>query len=202
MREADAGSLRLSVAVRNAMLAEALSAAALRAGWVPVAARHEGTVLVTDRAPARPAANPPGNRVVLVCEPTPYGARKGLDAISELTASGLVCADAPDDVGSALDGLARDQVSVPLRVLELAAQMPAITDRQIEVLTAVAAGLSNTEISRNLHLSAASVKRELAVLYCALGSSTRSLLAAEAFELGVSSRLRPSLTTARARRGR
>ncbi len=191
MREAGARSLRLSVAVHNAMLAEALSAAAVRAGWVPVAARHEGTVLVTDRAPARPAGNPPGNRVVLVCEPTPYGARKGLDAISELTAAGLVCADAPGDVGCALDGLARRQASVPLRVLELAAQMPAITDRQIEVLSAVAAGQSNTEICRNLHLSAASVKRELAVLYCALGAATRSVLAATALELGVSPSFRP-----------
>jgi len=188
VREADAGSLRLSVAVHNAMLAEALSAAAVRAGWVPVAARHEGTVLVTDRAPARPAGNPAGNRVVLVCEPTPYGARKGLDAMSELAAAGLVCADAPGDVVCALDGLARGQASVPLRVLELAARMPEITDRQIEVLTAVAAGQSNVEIGRNLYLSAASVKRELAVLYCTLGAATRPVLAAKALELGVSPR--------------
>lgn len=185
MRETEQSSLRLSVAVNNAMVAEALCAAAGRAGWEAVRVRGDGDVLVTDAAPARAAGSVAGNRVVLVCEPTPFAARSALNSISELTAAGIVCADEPADVGCALDSLARGQASVPLRVLALAEQMPDLTERQVEVLTAVAAGRSNTEIGRNLFISAASVKRELAVLYCALEAPTRPALTARALELGV-----------------
>jgi len=176
---------KLSVVVANAMLAEALAAAATRCGWEPVSTREEGDVLVTDRAPARAGGSPPGNRVVLVCEPRPFGARRALDSISELTAAAVVCSDAPSDVTGALEGLARGHVTVPLRVLELAAQMPALTERQLAVLSAVAAGQTNAEIGRGLYLSQASVKREVGVLYDALGGANRSRLAAIATALGV-----------------
>lgn len=167
------------------MLTEALAVSAERCGWERVGRRRGGEVLVTDRVVVRHLRTPAEHRVVLVCEATPFGARAALDAVSELVAVAVVCCDEPADLVSALEGLLVGRVSVPLRVMDLAGEMPDLTERQLEVLAAVAAGQSNAAIGRGLYLSAASVKRELAALYAALGMSNRLELAASAQRLGV-----------------
>jgi DNA-binding CsgD family transcriptional regulator len=178
-------SLQVQVSVSNEMVAEALTAVAGRGGWDTVARRGPGDVLVTDVAPARPGNRPAGNDVVLVCHPTPLDARRAVDSVSECLAAAVVCADRPGDLAPALDALRTGRVSMPVRVLALASQMPHLTERQMAVLGAVMAGQSNAEIGRGLYLSPASVKRELGFLYVILDSSTRSALVAEAIGLGV-----------------
>jgi DNA-binding NarL/FixJ family response regulator len=80
------------------------------------------------------------------------------------------------------------RVSLPTRVLDLAADMPQLTERQLAVLSAVIAGQTNAEISRGQDLSPASVKRETSALYTALGAQTRAALAAAGRLLGVPAR--------------
>lgn len=167
------------------MLAEALVAAAARSGWGHVSHRAPGAVLVTDRPAARLRGSPAGNNAVLVCEPTAYAARRALDAVSELVAAAVMRSDEPADLTSALEGMAVGRASIPMDVLALAAQMPAITERQTAILGAVVAGQTNTDICRGMYLSPASVKRELSALHQALGSVSRVGLAASARELGV-----------------
>ncbi len=167
------------------MLGEALGAAAVRNGWEVRSLPGEGDAVVTDRLLARHRSTSGGQRVVLVCEPTPHGARVALSAVAALMAAAVVCADDPADLVAALEGLTAGRVSIPLRVVDLAGQMPELTERQLAVLGAVAAGQSNGAIGRGLYLSAASVKRELAALYSAIGVTSRPSLAASAQVLGV-----------------
>jgi len=178
----------LQVSVRNPMLAEALEATARKGGWDRVDQRGELHVLVTDVAPVRPRGRRPGNRVVLVCEPTPHSARRAMDAVSEFLAAAIVCADQPADLAAALAGIENSSVSIPMRVLDLAATMPELSERQLVVIGAVMAGQSNAEIGRGLYLSPGSVKREMGILYHALGSSGRSSLVARAMGLGLEPR--------------
>jgi DNA-binding CsgD family transcriptional regulator len=180
--------VRLHVQVRNEMLGEALIAAAERHGWRHQRAFAPGTVRVVDRPLARPDGSPPGNLTVLVCEPTSFAARASLDAVSELLAVAVVCADAPADLVSALEGVRVGRVSVPTRVLDLAAHMPQLTERQLAVLSALIAGQTNAEIGRGQGLSPASVKRETSALYTALGAQNRAALAAAGRLLGVPAR--------------
>lgn len=180
--------VRLHVQVRNEMLGEALVAAAERHGWRHQRAFAPGMVRVVDRPVARPDGAPPGNLTVLVCEPTAFAARASLDAVAELLVVAVVCADAPADLVSALDGVRVGRVSVPTRVLDLADDMPQLTERQLAVLSAVIAGQTNAEIGRGQDLSPASVKRETSALYTALGAQNRTALAAAGRRLGVPAR--------------
>lgn len=178
----------LHVKVRNEMLGEALIAAAERHGWRHRCSLAPGTVRVVDRPVARPDGAPAGNLTVLVCEPSSFAARQALDALSELLVVAVVCADAPADLIAALEGVRVGRVSVPTRVLDLAAEMPQLTERQLAVLSAVVAGQTNAEIGRGQHLSQASVKRATSALYAALGAQNRAALAAAARQLGVPAR--------------
>lgn len=178
-------SRSMQVRVTNQMVAEALTAVAGRSGWEAVTLRGPGDILVTDVAPARPGNRPPGNDVVLVCDPTPLAARRAVDSVAEFLAAAVVCSDQPGDLAPALQALQVGRVSMPLRVLALAAQMPHLTERQLAVLGGAMAGQSNAEIGRGLHLSPASVKREMGFLYVILDSSTRPALVAEAIGLGI-----------------
>lgn len=166
------------------MLAEALVATGRRAGWRPVVQRRCGEVLVTDRFAPRDVSGPAGE-VVLVCDPTPVAARRALDGVAGLWVSAVACADVPDDLVAALEGIAAGRVSLPVRVVELAALLPSLTERQWAALDAVVAGRPNAEIARMLSVSSATVKRELCELYAALDASTRTELAARAVALGV-----------------
>ncbi len=175
---------RFEVRVGSAMLAEALVATGRRAGWRPVVQRRSGEVLVTDRFAPRDVSGPAGD-VVLVCDLTPVAARRALDGVAGLWVSAVACADVPDDLVAALEGITAGRVSLPVRVVELAALLPSLTERQWAALDAVVAGRPNAEIARMLSVSSATVKRELCELYAALDASTRTELAARAVTLGV-----------------
>ena len=61
----------------------------------------------------------------------------------------------------------------------------ALTAREIDVLRAAAAGLSNLEIAASLHVTDATVKSHLAHIYAKLGVKSRSAAVATARESGV-----------------
>ena len=60
----------------------------------------------------------------------------------------------------------------------------ALTGREIDVLGAVAAGLSNKDIGRRLHISQATVKTHLLHVYAKLGVKDRAAAVATAYERG------------------
>jgi DNA-binding NarL/FixJ family response regulator len=61
----------------------------------------------------------------------------------------------------------------------------ALSPREIEVLTAVARGLSNRAIARSLHISEATVKTHLLHVFAKLGVDDRTAAVTEALERGI-----------------
>jgi DNA-binding NarL/FixJ family response regulator len=65
------------------------------------------------------------------------------------------------------------------------AVLDALTDREREVLTLVAHGLSNTEVAERLVVSAATSKTYVSRLLAKLGARDRAQLVAIAYETGL-----------------
>jgi DNA-binding CsgD family transcriptional regulator len=180
------GARTATVSVNNHMVAAAIRATLAGSGWDTTT--DAASLHITDRPTVRTVTDAPGARQVAVCEPTPFGARRGLDALTNLCVCGVVFCDDPADLEAVLAAIDQGRVALPLRLLSLAARMPQLTDRQLSALAAIAAGQSNSDIGRGLYLSATSVKREMAVLYSALQVATRPALTAAAFDLGIEAR--------------
>lgn len=110
--------------------------------------------------------------------------------------------EAPEALGIAIRQVARgDQYLSPsLALALLQSQMPkaphlavdlkALTDREQEVLTLVAEGLSNKAIAARLYLSVRTVEGHLANLYTRLGVHSRTEAALLALQHGLASRIR------------
>ena len=173
------------VAVANPMIAAALSVTAQRQGWQTRPVPEPGAVLITDRLPPSSTGEGDVDAVVLVCDPTPFAARRAVDAVAALRVTAVVRADQPDDLRAALACLEEERGSIPRTILSLAAQMPEVNQRQVALLGAVLAGQTTSQMARGLHLSPASVKRELGALSRSLDATTRAALLARALELGV-----------------
>ncbi len=66
-----------------------------------------------------------------------------------------------------------------------AAAVPGITEREREVLTLIARGLSNTEIARDLHVTLGTVKTHIGRLLSKLDARDRAQLVIVAYEAGL-----------------
>lgn len=176
---------RVRIVVANQMIARALQAIAEFHGWKRVTNGSFEHVLVTDRLPD-PDGIQHDTLVVLVADRTPWSARQALDAVANHQADAVVRSDAPEDLPQALSLLAVGTTSIPFGLTEAAESMPPLTTRQIQILQGVRSGQCNADIARALHLSLASVKRELTVLYDVLDVASRSTLSARAGRLGIS----------------
>jgi len=185
LRRALAAPRLVRVTIDNPMVAAALTATIAQRGWTAISRPDPQEVLVTDRLLPRSLEWPRRRHLILVCEPTALAARHGLDALAGVMVHGLVCSDQPADLVSALDGLRNGRSTIPLRVLELAAEMPPLSERELMVLGAVIAGQSNTEIGNGLYLSLATVKRVMATLFAVLDAPSRPALVGKALELGM-----------------
>ncbi|MEW2047464.1 response regulator transcription factor [Streptomyces sp. NPDC005476] len=86
----------------------------------------------------------------------------------------------PAATRSLLDVLGRE--AVPREVQERAS---ALTPRETEVCTMLAAGLSNVEIGRSLLLSPATIKDHISAIYSKLGTTNRVRTAVLAHRLGM-----------------
>jgi len=68
---------------------------------------------------------------------------------------------------------------------ELTAELAGVTEREREVLTLIAKGLSNTDLAAHLHLSPATVKTHIGRLLAKLGARDRAQLVIIAYESGL-----------------
>ncbi len=181
-----------TVDVANRVLRSALLYIGASGGWSEPPRPDPHAVTVVDRVPDVPPApsSPPAPRArrILVAEPSPYASARAMSALASGTVTAVVSAHDPDELLVALESVERGQVTIPVCMVDLAADMPKVSSRQVEVLGAIIAGQSNREIARALYLSDASVKREISGLFRALAAPNRIALAQRGAALGVTAR--------------
>ncbi|MGH3646444.1 MAG: response regulator [Micromonosporaceae bacterium] len=76
-------------------------------------------------------------------------------------------------------------VAARLLVRARASRTDALTSREIDVLAAVARGLSNKDVARQLHVSEATVKTHLLHIFTKLGVADRTAAVTTAIERGI-----------------
>lgn len=109
----------------------------------------------------------------------------------EAGACGYLLKDAgPDELLGAVRAAAAGESALSPTVAatlmgRLRAPQPVLTDRESEVLRAVAAGSTNRQVAASLHVSEATVKTHLVHVFDKLGVTSRTAAVARARELGV-----------------
>ena len=105
--------------------------------------------------------------------------------MAQAIASGAVGAlmkdTATDDLVSAIRAIVAGKRVIPARLQKLVAEdnpLFSLSDRQLEILTSVARGLSNAEIARQFNLSEITIKKHLSSIFERLGVSNRTEAAA------------------------
>ena len=170
------------VAVRSETLARALTFVGRAAGWVDADRLTPCDVVIVDSIDAlRSSAS---RYRILVTDPTPKACRAAVDVVMTGAAQAVVLADQPDQLATALRAVGGGNATTPSRAIELAAELPSLSERQESIMQATLAGQTNKQLSRGLGLSPASIKRELTELYRHLGAANRLELAHRAMTLG------------------
>lgn len=122
---------------------------------------------------------------------TNYDSDADILAAIEAGANGYLLKDAPPDdllaaVRAAAAGESALAPAVASRLMDrMRTPQVALTLREIEVLEAVAQGLSNADAARELHLSESTVKSHLAHVYVKLAVRSRGAAVVAARRLGV-----------------
>ena len=102
-------------------------------------------------------------------------------AIANGAVGALMKDTATDDLVSAIRAIVAGKRVIPARLQKLVAEdnpLFSLSDRQLEILTSVARGLSNAEIARQLNLSEITIKKHLSSIFEHLGVSNRTEAAA------------------------
>jgi len=122
---------------------------------------------------------------------TTYDTDADILAAVEAGAAGYLLKDAPPEellaaVRTAAAGQSALAPAVALRMMDrMRSPGRALSAREIDVLTQVAAGLSNQQIARALFISEATVKSHLVHIYTKLDVDSRTAAAAEAAKQGL-----------------
>lgn len=122
---------------------------------------------------------------------TTYDTDADILAAVEAGAAGYLLKDAPPEellsaVRTAAAGQSALAPAVALRLMDrMRSPGRALSAREIDVLTQVAAGMSNQQIARALFISEATVKSHLVHIYTKLGVDSRTAAAAEATRQGL-----------------
>ncbi|MET8795440.1 response regulator transcription factor [Nocardia sp. NPDC004568] len=139
-------------------------------------------------ATARITARPGSPRVLVV---TTYDSEADILPAIEAGATGYVLKDArPEDLVAAVRTAAAGRTALAPAVADrllnrLRTPGVALTRRETEVLTLVAAGLSNRAIGADLRLTEGTVKSHLARIYTKLGVESRTAAVAAATDAGL-----------------
>jgi DNA-binding NarL/FixJ family response regulator len=110
------------------------------------------------------------------------------DALPEELLAGIRAVAAGDAVIS--PGLTRKLIDafttrLPGHTPEQALQLQALTEREIEVLTAVATGHSNAEVAEHLHLAETTVKSHVSRILAKIGARDRVQAVIFAYDVGL-----------------
>ncbi|MEU7318660.1 response regulator transcription factor [Streptomyces sp. NPDC007083] len=146
-----------------------------------------GAGMTGSEATAAITARPGAPRVLVV---TTYGTDADALPAIEAGATGYLLKDAPpDELAEAVRTAAAGRTALAPAVADrlmrrLRAPGTAPTQRETEVLTLVAEGLSNKDIGRRLHLTEGTVKSHLARIYTKLDVDSRTAAVAAAADLG------------------
>ena len=110
------------------------------------------------------------------------------DALPEELLAGIRAVAAGDAVIS--PGLTRKLIDaftarLPGHTPEQARQLEALTEREIEVLTAVATGCSNAEVAEHLHLAETTVKSHVSRILAKIGARDRVQAVIFAYDVGL-----------------
>lgn len=175
------------IQVDNEMVRAALSFVGLNGGWTERRSIGDDTFVVSDYSPTFTNGQI-GSRNVLVVESSPCAARRAIRALASGSIMAAFPIDEPRFLLPALEALRKRHAMVPTSIFDLAASMPELSDRRLDILSALVAGQSNRDIAQSIYLSEASVKREIAALFQEFGVGNRLALAARASELGVHAR--------------
>ncbi|MGW4898537.1 response regulator [Kitasatospora sp. NPDC004240] len=147
-----------------------------------------GSAMNGAQATAAITARPGAPRVLIV---TTYDTDADTLPALEAGATGYLLKDAPPEelaaaVRSAAAGRPALAATVADRLLErMRTPSAALSARETEVLGLVADGLNNLQISRQLHLSQATVKSHLVHIYTKLGVESRTAAVREARARGL-----------------
>ncbi|UNT00490.1 response regulator transcription factor [Streptomyces tubbatahanensis] len=139
-------------------------------------------------ATAAITARPSAPRVLVV---TTYGTDADTLPAIEAGATGYLLKDAPpEDLADAVRTAAAGRTALAPAVAERIMQRmrtpgSSLTQRETEVLSLVAEGLSNQRIGRRLHLTEGTVKSHLARIYAKLDVDSRTAAVAAAANLGL-----------------
>lgn len=179
------GGRTVHLEVVDTTLRYALSFACDAAGWVRSPVARRGVAQVGDRVPSEAA---PTTLDVLVVQPTPLACRRGLDAFSAGRVRALVSADEPEELPRALELRRSGVSSVPCTLVDAALRFPVLRPRLERTLQLVVRGATVASISRALHQSPSSTKRDIGELLRLFDAPSRLALATTALRLGVPAR--------------
>ncbi|MEU5837509.1 response regulator transcription factor [Streptomyces diacarni] len=147
-----------------------------------------GSGMTGAAATAAITARPGAPRVLVV---TTYGTDADTLPAIEAGATGYLLKDAPpEDLADAVRTAAAGRTALAPAVAERIMQRmrtpgSSLTQRETEVLSLVAEGLSNQHIGRRLHLTEGTVKSHLARIYAKLDVDSRTAAVAAAANLGL-----------------
>ena len=173
----------LRVVADVATAEEAITRAAAGAIDVVLMDLQFGRTMGGAEATRRITALADGPRVLIL---TTYDTEADILAAIEAGASGYLLKDAPpDELTTAVRAAAAGQSALaPVIAQRLMQRMRlpsrSLTSREAEVLTLVAEGLSNQQISQHLFLSQATVKSHLVHIFTKLGVDSRTAAVAAA----------------------
>lgn len=163
------------------MVARALMQVATEAGIATTVNGHGAGTTITDLF----ARCTRSESTVVLAEPNPVSCCAAVDTVVRGDADCVLSTDRPDALPEVLDAVVRQLVVIPSSVLEAARRLPDLSERQKSILAAVMAGQSNRAIGKGLHLSEATVKREIAALLSTFSVRSRLGLATIAHEVGL-----------------
>ena len=149
---------------------------------IRLAKRHQPDVVVMDlvmpvkdgvEATREIVANVPTARILIL---TTFATSADLQHALDAGAAGAVSKDAPNrELVAAIRAIARGEraVSSDIENQLAAADMPVLTDRQLEILQALTRGLSNLDIAKMCGISEDGVKAHMKTLFAKLNVSNR-----------------------------
>jgi DNA-binding CsgD family transcriptional regulator len=179
---AEGGRRLVRIDLQDSTVRFAVCFAVEQAGWSRTRGAEPGVATVADQLPERPGLPPLD---VLVVGPTPAASRAGLDAFGRDAARAVVASTDPAAVPRALEAARQGLCTVSQSVVATAQGCPPLTPRLERTLLMVLRGRQNQQIAREMRISEATVKRDLAELLKRFDARNRVVLVATALRLGL-----------------